>query len=137
MWRRRVESRCPTFDVSRYASATAELQESNPGPLAKAGQSISGLKCILRTTFGGVLCFGKNLESVLSLHGVRYWRITGAIVSWNSRGVSQRTAGERTAMDWSSGSLEYRGVAGAILMVVAVNGGWGIVEMVEIARDTC
>ena len=22
-------------------------------------------------------------------------------------------------------------------MVVAVNGGWGIVEMVEIARDTC
>ena len=41
----------PEFDVSRYASASAELQESNPGPLAKAGQSISGLKCILRTYF--------------------------------------------------------------------------------------
>ena len=87
LWRRRVESRCPEFDVSRYASASPELQESNPGPLAKAGLKSIFLRI---PAFGGVLCFGKNPElSVLSLHGVRYGRITGAIVSWNSTGVSQ------------------------------------------------
>ena len=50
LWRRRVESRCPEFDVSRYASASPELQESNPGPLAKAGQ-FSNRSSSVRTCF--------------------------------------------------------------------------------------